>query len=86
MTSSTPRALLRAALCAKLATELGRAGGATRAAQHAGRLAVALVEELRPAREREARQQAAEDDLELDALLALRYPPPPTDDEPDGAS
>ncbi len=65
MTSSTARDLLREALTAKLAVEIGRPHRATTAAEHAGRLALQLVEELAGARAREERRQdvdAEEDD------------------------
>lgn len=89
--SSTARDLLRQALTAKLAVDLGRAHRATLAAEHAGRLAAQLVAELADARAREERRQAAgagdvNEDDDVAELLAERYPAveDADDDEPAG--
>lgn len=84
--------LLRQALVSKLSVDLGRPHRATLAAEHAGRLASQLVEELAGARAREERRQhlVDEDDDEpedLVELLAERHPAPvedADDDEPAG--
>lgn len=83
--SETPLALVREALTAKLAADLGRAHRATHAAEQVSRLAAQLVEELAGARVREEQRQAHEEghDLELEDLLELRYPPPDVDVEGD---
>lgn len=80
--SSTARDLLREALVAKLSVDLGRAHRATTAAEHAGRLASQLVEELAGARARE--EQRRDDDDGLADLLAAAYPSAEDDDEPAG--
>lgn len=82
--SETARNLLRQALTAKLAADLGRAHRATTAAEHAGRLAAQLVEELADARAREEQRQDLVDDDDLAELLAAAYPPAEDDDEPAG--
>ncbi len=87
--SSTARDLLRQALTAKLAVDLGRAHRATTAAGLVGGLAAQLVEELAGARAREERRQhLVDEDDDLAGLLAERYPAPvedaDDDDEPAG--
>ncbi len=88
--SSTARDLLREALTAKLAVDLGRAHRATTAAERVGGLAAELVEELADARAREEqRQHLVDEDDGLADLLAERYPAPvedADDDEPAGAT
>lgn len=78
--------LLRQALVAKLAVDLGRPHRATHAAEQADRLASRLVAELAPARAREEQWQDLddEDDDDLADLLDERYPRPAEDDGPAG--
>jgi len=90
--SETARELLRRALTAKLATELGRPHRASVEAVEAGRYAARLVEELAPDRARGTDEELGgdDDDLDLEELLELRHPPASDgdvdkgDDEPGG--
>lgn len=87
--SETVLDLLRQALVAKLAVDLGRAHRATYAAEQVDRLASRLVEHLAPARAREEQRQHLDDDDDLADLLAAAYPPGEDnddDDQPAGAT
>jgi len=85
--SETARELLRRALTAKLATELGRPHRASAEAVEAGRYAALLVEELAPDRARGTDEELGADDaddLELEEPLEARYPRTPVYDDGDG--
>lgn len=91
MTSSTPLALVREALTAKLNVDLRRPHAATAAARRVAVLAAQLDEELAGDRARGTDAELGgdpddDDNPELEDLLAEQYPPPSDgqDDQPAG--